>query len=480
MDNNGELAGFELEVVKTTSAGHARKLAASVDFSTCPDGIICVRGDGIVNEVLNGLLSRDNQKEAISIPIGIIPTGSDNSLVWTVLGVRNPVSAAIAIVKMSQEEEKMLRQQRIRQLAQSAMRLQQAVKEERVEDVTSTCTGATTSTSADTTTIVSRGTTHGDTSGVGNSGSEQSAVGSYDNDGLIEIEVRPDGSIFWPSSATRKLRPIFTTKISPKGYTWTDVPLATQQFYEEEMKKYIKWKPEHHEVVHSYYNQKACETYNHWLYEIRHEIHSGKEKLSKRVPAIVLQKWKEEWTSQNASKKLVTANSNRRGGNPSGPAEATHIGGSRSFMETSHKMGFEKWDTYEWTHTRHHDGKNYCSTKAARLKEGMDVIEEGMSQFGDTQYNRDDALLSLVHRDKKKRIFGLGSLASTVPPYRNLFTSDGRTPSTSTTDDRLARLEERFDRFENYALTIMQQLERMNARPDRCDPDGDSGAPPVC
>ncbi|GER37277.1 sphingosine kinase [Striga asiatica] len=94
-----KLSGFELEVVKTQSAGHARKLAASVDFSTCPDGIICVGGDGIINEVLNGLLSRENQKEAISIPIGIIPAGSDNSLVWTVLGVRDPVSAAIAIVK---------------------------------------------------------------------------------------------------------------------------------------------------------------------------------------------------------------------------------------------------------------------------------------------------------------------------------------------------------------------------------------------
>ncbi|KAK3017371.1 hypothetical protein RJ639_005558 [Escallonia herrerae] len=94
-----QLAGFKMEVVKTTSAGHARSLASSVDFSTCPDGIICVGGDGIVNEVLNGLLSRDNQKEAISVPIGIIPAGSDNSLVWTVLGIRDPISAAIAIVK---------------------------------------------------------------------------------------------------------------------------------------------------------------------------------------------------------------------------------------------------------------------------------------------------------------------------------------------------------------------------------------------
>ncbi|KAJ6311181.1 hypothetical protein OIU77_013040, partial [Salix suchowensis] len=45
-----KLAGFKLEVVKTTSAGHAKKLASTVDISTCPDGIICVGGDGIINE----------------------------------------------------------------------------------------------------------------------------------------------------------------------------------------------------------------------------------------------------------------------------------------------------------------------------------------------------------------------------------------------------------------------------------------------
>ncbi|KAJ8632530.1 hypothetical protein MRB53_025866 [Persea americana] len=94
-----KLAGFKMEIVKTNSAGHARSLASNVDISTCPDGIICVGGDGIINEVLNGLLSRNDQKEAISIPIGIIPAGSDNSLIWTVLGVRDPISAAIAIVK---------------------------------------------------------------------------------------------------------------------------------------------------------------------------------------------------------------------------------------------------------------------------------------------------------------------------------------------------------------------------------------------
>ncbi|TVU31993.1 hypothetical protein EJB05_23709 [Eragrostis curvula] len=201
---------FKMEVVKTTHAGHAKSLVSTIDFCSCPDGIVCVGGDGIVNEVrwqlsivsaptsrpwklmpltcagcrhrlptgaaarllaavdlapltwprgasaplarqgpavsglavasssahpsllqpaslqlvqrrarpcfnphrpssrrarpcilrvLNGLLSRDDQNAAVSIPIGIIPSGSDNSLVWTVLGVKDPLSAALSIVR---------------------------------------------------------------------------------------------------------------------------------------------------------------------------------------------------------------------------------------------------------------------------------------------------------------------------------------------------------------------------------------------
>ena len=73
-----QLSGFAMEVVETAYAGHAKVLASTVDLSTCPDGnincisafatappfhfsilkcvvftgIICVGGDGVVNEVL--------------------------------------------------------------------------------------------------------------------------------------------------------------------------------------------------------------------------------------------------------------------------------------------------------------------------------------------------------------------------------------------------------------------------------------------
>ena len=54
-----------------------------------------------MRQVLNGVVNRDDIKQSKKIPIGIIPAGSDNSLIWSVLGIRDPVSAAIAIVKVS-------------------------------------------------------------------------------------------------------------------------------------------------------------------------------------------------------------------------------------------------------------------------------------------------------------------------------------------------------------------------------------------
>lgn len=51
-------------------------------------------------QVLNGLLGRHDAARASTIPIGIIPAGSDNSLVWTILGVKDPTTAALAIVKV--------------------------------------------------------------------------------------------------------------------------------------------------------------------------------------------------------------------------------------------------------------------------------------------------------------------------------------------------------------------------------------------
>ena len=61
-------------------------------------GIICVSGDGLVHEVINGIMKRDDWEECIKIPIGTIPAGSGNALA-TELNILDPISAAFSIAK---------------------------------------------------------------------------------------------------------------------------------------------------------------------------------------------------------------------------------------------------------------------------------------------------------------------------------------------------------------------------------------------
>lgn len=88
---------LDLTIVETQFSGHARKFAQEVDINSI-DGIVCVSGDGLVWEVLNGLMSRPDWENAIKTPLGIIPAGSGNGLATT-LGIIHPTDAALCVVK---------------------------------------------------------------------------------------------------------------------------------------------------------------------------------------------------------------------------------------------------------------------------------------------------------------------------------------------------------------------------------------------
>jgi len=85
--------GIKLEVIETEFAGHAGEIAKQKDLVGY-DGMIVIGGDGTMHEVLNGLLARDDDQ---TIPIGLIPGGSGNSLMVD-LGLTDPIDAAKAIV----------------------------------------------------------------------------------------------------------------------------------------------------------------------------------------------------------------------------------------------------------------------------------------------------------------------------------------------------------------------------------------------
>nr|CAB3454370.1 unnamed protein product [Digitaria exilis] len=63
---------------------HAQEIAHSLDLRKY-DGIICVRGDGFLVEVVNGLLQREDWGTAIKVPLGIIPAGTGNGMAQSLL-----------------------------------------------------------------------------------------------------------------------------------------------------------------------------------------------------------------------------------------------------------------------------------------------------------------------------------------------------------------------------------------------------------
>ena len=66
---------IEITLNKTEYPGHAIELAKNCNFSEF-SSICAVGGDGTLNEVLNGVLKRNDKKK---IPIGLIPGGTGNS-----------------------------------------------------------------------------------------------------------------------------------------------------------------------------------------------------------------------------------------------------------------------------------------------------------------------------------------------------------------------------------------------------------------
>jgi len=92
-----EIAQIETTIIVTTHRNHALEIAETIELERI-DGIICVSGDGMLFEVINGLMKRRDWERAIQTPLGIIPAGSGNGLAASI-GAVEPLVAAFYIVK---------------------------------------------------------------------------------------------------------------------------------------------------------------------------------------------------------------------------------------------------------------------------------------------------------------------------------------------------------------------------------------------
>ncbi|KAJ0682166.1 putative sphingosine kinase [Helianthus annuus] len=93
-----EDANIEFTVQETKYQLHAKEVARSLDLSKY-DGIICVSGDGILVEVVNGLLERQDWAAALKTPIGVIPAGTGNGMIKSLLdSAGEPCTPAHAVL----------------------------------------------------------------------------------------------------------------------------------------------------------------------------------------------------------------------------------------------------------------------------------------------------------------------------------------------------------------------------------------------
>ncbi|CAL8095029.1 unnamed protein product [Orchesella dallaii] len=74
-----EDCGIIAHVITTEYSGHASAFISTANLKKF-DGIVAVGGDGLVNELVNGLRTRNDSQETSHIPLGVIATGSGNGL----------------------------------------------------------------------------------------------------------------------------------------------------------------------------------------------------------------------------------------------------------------------------------------------------------------------------------------------------------------------------------------------------------------
>ncbi|XP_065178081.1 ceramide kinase-like [Sycon ciliatum] len=103
------IADVNATVTVTERANHALEALQEMQL-TGVDGLICVGGDGMFHEVLNGLLLRAQRDAGVNvdrarflpvrprITIGIIPAGSTDAVVFGTTGTVDPITSTIQII----------------------------------------------------------------------------------------------------------------------------------------------------------------------------------------------------------------------------------------------------------------------------------------------------------------------------------------------------------------------------------------------
>ena len=89
------------DVRETEHQNHAKEIAEKTNLQSY-DAIVSISGDGLVHEIINGIMSRPDWAVASQVPVGVIPSGTGNAIAKS-LQTPEPISATLNIIKGNNE-----------------------------------------------------------------------------------------------------------------------------------------------------------------------------------------------------------------------------------------------------------------------------------------------------------------------------------------------------------------------------------------
>lgn len=77
-------SSIDFKPIITKNSGDAKNYVKNASLNELLDGIVIISGDGLIFEVINGLMERSDRDAVMKIPLGIIPGGSGNGLAHSI------------------------------------------------------------------------------------------------------------------------------------------------------------------------------------------------------------------------------------------------------------------------------------------------------------------------------------------------------------------------------------------------------------
>ena len=88
---------IDADVIATQHAGHASEIGSTLDLDTY-EAVVTISGDGLLHELINGLMLHKAWHRAIKTPVGIIQGGTGNAMAQS-LGLYDIYHAVLNVIK---------------------------------------------------------------------------------------------------------------------------------------------------------------------------------------------------------------------------------------------------------------------------------------------------------------------------------------------------------------------------------------------